>query len=143
ATYWPLEMIAGIANERRREGLGRWQPTEPIQGAVVFIGSVSSQGNRGQVADAASDAPVEAVAATLSTAAIVHGVRGIVVQPGLTDTPMVRALGDERINRDVLPQTQLGRLIQPAEIAEAICFLIANPIISGPLWADAGWHPPA
>ena len=37
----------------------------------------------------------------------------------------------------------LGRLIQPAEIADAICFMLANSAVSGELWVDAGWHAPA
>jgi 3-oxoacyl-[acyl-carrier protein] reductase len=56
---------------------------------------------------------------------------------------MVRSLGEEYINKHVLPDTQLHRLIRPAEIADAICFLIANSAVSGELWADAGWHPSA
>ena len=61
--------------------------------------------------------------------------------PGFTDTPMVRALGEEYIQKYVLPETQLGRLIRPQEIADAICFMITNSAVSGELWADAGWHP--
>ena len=45
--YWALEMISRIATDRKRRGLGRWEPEESVQGTVVFIGSVSSQGNRG------------------------------------------------------------------------------------------------
>ena len=56
---------------------------------------------------------------------------------------MVRALGDEYIKEHILQYTQLGRLIRPEEIAEAICFMIANSAVSGNLWADAGWHPAA
>jgi hypothetical protein len=56
---------------------------------------------------------------------------------------MVRALGDDFINSKILPQTQLRRLIRPQEIADAICFMIANSAVSGQLWADAGWHPNA
>jgi hypothetical protein len=56
---------------------------------------------------------------------------------------MVRALGAEYIAKHILPATQLGRLIRPEEIADAICFLIANSAVSGELWADAGWHPSA
>jgi NAD(P)-dependent dehydrogenase (short-subunit alcohol dehydrogenase family) len=37
---------------------------------------------------------------------------------------------------------ELGRLIEPSEIAKAICFLIANSEVSGHLVTDAGWHPP-
>ena len=54
---------------------------------------------------------------------------------------MVRAMGDEYIEKYVLPDTQLGRLIRPNEIADAICFMISNSAVSGELWADAGWHP--
>jgi 3-oxoacyl-[acyl-carrier protein] reductase len=48
--YWALEMVAGIAESRAQEGLKRWEPAEPLQGMVVFIGSVSSLGSKGQIA---------------------------------------------------------------------------------------------
>jgi NAD(P)-dependent dehydrogenase (short-subunit alcohol dehydrogenase family) len=142
--YWALEMVAGIAEERKRRGLGQWgPPEEKLWGTVVFIGSVSSQGNKGQIAYAASKAGLEGAAATLTKEAIYHGVRCCVIHPGFTDTPMVRALGADFIAKNILPYTQLRRLIRPSEIAEAICFLIANSAVSGELWADAGWHPSA
>ena len=56
---------------------------------------------------------------------------------------MARALGQDFLNKYVLPFTQLRRLIRPEEIADAICFMISNSAVSGELWADAGWHPPA
>lgn len=46
--YWAMEMVAGIAEERRRKGLKRWEPAEALQGAVIFIGSVSSWETRGR-----------------------------------------------------------------------------------------------
>jgi 3-oxoacyl-[acyl-carrier protein] reductase len=141
--YWALEMVARIAEERRRRGLGRWEPDEKLWGTIIFIGSVSSQGNKGQIAYAASKAGLEGAAATLTKEAIFHGVRCCVIHPGFTDTPMVRALGHEYISKNILPYTQLRRLIRPDEIADAICFLIANSAVSGELWADAGWHPSA
>ena len=141
--YWGLEMVVRVAEERRRRGLGRWEPSEKLMGTIVFIGSVSSQGNKGQIAYAASKAGLEGAAATLTKEAIFHGVRCAVIHPGFTDTPMVRALGEEFIAKNVLPYTQLRRLIRPDEIADAICFLIANSAVSGELWADAGWHPSA
>lgn len=141
--YWALEMLSHVAQERHRRGLGRWEPQEKLWGTVVFIGSVSSQGNKGQISYAASKAGLEGAAATLTKEAIYHGVRCCVIHPGFTDTPMVRALGDEFIAKNILPYTQLRRLIRPDEIADAICFLIANSAVSGELWADAGWHPSA
>jgi len=141
--YWALEMVAGIAQERAREGLKRWEPTEPLQGTVIFIGSVSSLGNKGQIAYAATKAGLEGAAATLMMEAIFHGVRCGILHPGFTDTPMVRALGEPLIQEQIIPNTQLRRLIQPDEIADAICFMISNAAVSGSLWADAGWHPRA
>jgi 3-oxoacyl-[acyl-carrier protein] reductase len=142
--YWALETVKGIAEERHRRGLGRWEPPdEELWGTVVFIGSVSSLGNKGQISYAASKAGLDGAAATLTKEAIYHGVRCCVIHPGFTDTPMVRALGEEFIRKNILPHTQLRRLIRPDEIADAICFLIGNSAVSGELWADAGWHPSA
>jgi NAD(P)-dependent dehydrogenase (short-subunit alcohol dehydrogenase family) len=141
--YWAMETIARVAEQRRRHGLKKWEPTEGVQGTVVFIGSVSSQGNIGQVSYATTKAGLDGAQATLSLEAIYHGVRCAIIHPGFTNTPMVRALGDDYINKKVLPFSLLRRLIEPREIADAICFLISNSAVSGQLWADAGWHPPA
>jgi 3-oxoacyl-[acyl-carrier protein] reductase len=139
--YWSLEMVARHAESRHRVGLKRWNPNEGMQGVIIFIGSISSQGNKGQIAYACSKAGLEGAAATLMKEAIFHGVRCGVIHPGFTDTPMVRALGEDYIQKYILPETQLGRLIRPEEIADAICFMVQNSAVSGELWADAGWHP--
>ena len=124
--------------------LGRWNPKEEkLTGTAVFIGSVSSSGNRGQIAYAATKRGLEGAAATLMKEAMFYGVKCAVLHPGFTDTPMVRALGEEFIEKNILPHTQLGRLIRPDEIASAICFMVQNSAVSGELWADAGWHPSA
>jgi len=142
--YWALDMVAQVAMARKARGLGRWEPAEEkLWGTIVFIGSVSSQGNKGQIAYAATKAGLQGAAATLMKEAIYYGVRCCVIHPGFTDTPMVRAMGAETIAKNILPNTQLGRLIRPDEIADAICFLIRNSAVSGELWADAGWHPSA
>jgi 3-oxoacyl-[acyl-carrier protein] reductase len=140
--YWAMEMIARIAEERRRKGLKKWEPEEGVQGSVVFIGSVSSAGNIGQVSYASTKAGLEGAAGTLSREAIFHGVRCAIIHPGFTNTPMVRALGEDYIKKNILPNSRLRRLIEPREIADAILFLVSNSAISGQLWADAGWHAP-
>jgi 3-oxoacyl-[acyl-carrier protein] reductase len=141
--YWGIETIASVARDRHARGIGKWQPKERVQGCIIFIGSVSSAGNRGQVSYAAAKAGLEGAQATLSAEAMYHGVRCAVIHPGFTDTGMVRALGEKFIEEHVIPQTQLRRLIKPEEIADAICFMIRNSTVSGQLWADAGWHPNA
>jgi NAD(P)-dependent dehydrogenase (short-subunit alcohol dehydrogenase family) len=139
--YWALELVSQMAEQRFEKGLGRWTPDEGVQGVVVFIGSVSSRGNKGQISYSATKVGLEGAASTLMTEAIFYGIRCAVVHPGFTDTPMVRALGENYIKKHILPSTQIGRLIRPEEIADAICFLIRNSAVSGQLWADAGWHP--
>ena len=129
--YWALEMVARIAEDRLKKGKGRWAAEEGIQGTIIFIGSISSSGIPGQVSYSATKA------------APYHGVRFATIHPGFTDTPMVRALGQEFIEKNILPYTQLKRLIDPSEIADAIYFMICNSAVSGELWADAGWHPSA
>jgi NAD(P)-dependent dehydrogenase (short-subunit alcohol dehydrogenase family) len=139
--FWALETVARIAQDRFRRGLKRWAPPEHIEGTIIFIGSVSSQGNKGQISYAATKAGLAGAAATLSKEATFYGVRCGVIHPGFTDTPMVRAMGEDLINKAILPATQLQRLIRPEEIADAICFMIGNSAVSGQLWADAGWAP--
>jgi NAD(P)-dependent dehydrogenase (short-subunit alcohol dehydrogenase family) len=140
--YWALEMIGRIAESRHRRGLGRWSHEEGIQGSVILISSISSHGNPGQIAYSSAKAGLDGAEATLAKEANFYGIHSAVIHPGFTDTPMVRTLGQDVIKKNILPYTRLGRLIAPAEIAEAIWFLITNPEVSGQLWADAGWHPP-
>ena len=141
--YWAMEMIARVVESRSKRGLKKWDPTEDMEGAVIFIGSVASQGNKGQISYASTKAALEGAASTLMKEAIFHGVRCSIIHPGFTDTPILQAMGEEYIAKYVLPDTQLGRLIRPEEIADAICFMITNQAVSGQIWADAGWHPAA
>jgi NAD(P)-dependent dehydrogenase (short-subunit alcohol dehydrogenase family) len=139
--YWAIELVAAVAKDRASRGLKRWQPEEGLQGAVVFLGSIASVGNVGQISYSSTKAGLEGAASTLMAEAMYYGVRCSVIHPGFTDTPMVRVLGEEFIRTKVLPQTQLKRLIKPEEIADAICFMVTNAAVSGELWADAGWRP--
>ena len=141
--YWAMEMIGRMAESRFKRGLKKWGPSEEMEGAIIFIGSVASQGNKGQISYASTKAALEGAASTLMKEAIFHGVRCSIIHPGFTDTPILQAMGEEYVAKHVLPDTQLGRLIKPEEIADAICFMITNQAVSGEIWADAGWHPAA
>lgn len=141
--YWAIETVASIAEDRARRSVGRWDPAEGNQGAIVLIGSVSSSGNKGQISYATAKAGLEGAQATLAKEAIFFGVRCAIIHPGYTDTPMVRSLGEDFIKEHILPNTQLRRLCRPSEIAEAIVFMLRNSAVSGSLWVDAGWHPGA
>jgi NAD(P)-dependent dehydrogenase (short-subunit alcohol dehydrogenase family) len=141
--YWALESIASVIEDREARGVGRWMPDEGMQGAIVFIGSVSSHGNVGQVSYAACKAGLDGARATLAMEAKKWGIRAAIVHPGFTDTPMVSAVPGDVMEEHILPQVQIRRLLRPEEIAETICFTLANAAISGSVWADGGWHTPA
>ncbi|MFH1111159.1 MAG: SDR family NAD(P)-dependent oxidoreductase [Planctomycetota bacterium] len=141
--YWAMRTVGSVAVDRAKRGLKEWSPEESVQGAIILIGSISSAGNRGQISYATAKAGLVGAQGTLSKEAIYYGVRCAIIHPGFTDTPMVRALGEKMIQEQVLPNTQLRRLIRPSEIAGAIVFMLKNSAVSGPLWADAGWHPHA
>jgi 3-oxoacyl-[acyl-carrier protein] reductase len=141
--YWAMRTVGSVAVDRAKRGLKQWSPEESVQGAIILIGSISSSGNRGQISYATAKAGLEGAQGTLSKEAIYYGVRCAIIHPGFTDTPMVRALGEKMIQEQVLPNTQLRRLIRPNEIAGAIVFMLKNSAVSGTLWADAGWHPRA
>ncbi len=141
--YWAMQTIASVAKYRHTHGLKRWTAIEGIRGAVIFIGSVSSAGNPGQISYATAKAGLEGAEATLGAEAIFHGMRCAIIHPGYTNTAMVRELGADFIEQSILPNTRLHRLIEPEEIADAICFMIRNAAVSGQLWADAGWRPMA
>ena len=141
--YWAMETIARIAVDRNRQNLKKWHPDEKVQGTIIFIGSFSSQGNRGQVSYASTKAGLAGAASTLMKEAMFHGVRTGVIHPGFVDTPLLQGMPEGYVEQQILPDTQLGRLIRPEEIADAICFMIRNSAVSGQLWADAGWHPAA
>jgi NAD(P)-dependent dehydrogenase (short-subunit alcohol dehydrogenase family) len=141
--YWAMRTVGSVAIDRAKRGLKEWMPAESVQGAIILIGSISSAGNRGQISYATAKAGLEGAQGTLAKEAIYYGVRCAIIHPGFTDTPMVRALGEEMIREQILPNTQLHRLIRPDEIAGAIVFMLKNSAVSGTLWADAGWHPRA
>jgi 3-oxoacyl-[acyl-carrier protein] reductase len=141
--YWAMELVGRVVESRFERGLKKWTPAEEMEGSVIFIGSAASQGNKGQIAYASAKAALEGAASTLMKEAIFHGVRCAIIHPGFTDTPILNSMGEEYLAKYVLPETQLGRLIKPREIADAICFMITNQAVSGELWADAGWHPAA
>ena len=137
--YWSMQMLARIAEQRGAAGLKKWRPEEAIQGAAVLVGSISSRGNRGQIAYSCAKSALNAAAKTLNVEGMYHGVQTKIIHPGFVNTPMAEELPDGLFEDHIKPLIPLGRMIAPDEIADAVCVLIENPAISGQLWADAGF----
>ena len=139
--YWAMETIAGIARHRQAAGSVKWNSNEDIQGVVVLIGSVSSRGNRGQVGYAGAKAALKGVCSTLNLEGLFYGVQTKIIHPGFVDTAMVETIDADYFEEHLKPQIGLGRKIRPGEIAEIICAMVENPVMSGEVWADASMRP--
>jgi NAD(P)-dependent dehydrogenase (short-subunit alcohol dehydrogenase family) len=139
--YWAMETIAGIARHRQSCGTVKWNGNEEIQAVVVLIGSVSCRGNRGQVGYAGAKAALNGICSTLNLEGLFYGVQTKIIHPGFVDTPMVETIDADYFEEHLKPQIGLGRKIRPQEIAEIICAMVENPVISGAVWADASMRP--
>ena len=93
------------------------------KGRIISIASViGSIGNAGQSNYAAAKAGVVAFSKSLAREIGSRGITVNVVAPGFIDTDMTRAM-PEAAREGLLGQIALGRLGEPADIANAVTFL--------------------
>ena len=100
--------------------------TKARWGRIVTITSVvGSMGNAGQSNYAATKAGAEGFTRALAREVGSRAITVNAVAPGFIDTDMTRDLPSD--NRDaLLGQIPLGRLGQPDEIAETVCYLVGD-----------------
>ena len=95
-------------------------------GAIVNISSISAKiGNFGQANYASAKAGIVALTKVTAREYAKYGVRANAIQPGMIETPMTRALGEERLARNAA-ETPLGRLGRPEEVAAVALFLASD-----------------
>lgn len=102
----------------------------------VFIGSISSKGNKGQVSYAATKGGLESASNALNMDGLEHGFVSNIVHPGFTDTQMTADIRTDIMERVILPSIPIRRQLDPREIAEVVCFLINHPYIGQAIWTD-------
>jgi 3-oxoacyl-[acyl-carrier protein] reductase len=97
---------------------------EKGEGAVINIGSVSGKsGEANGAAYSASKFGLIGFTQSLYEEVRQHGVKVSVILPGFVDTPLIP------------PNRQLDRskMIQPADIAQAVCYVLTSPATSCPV----------
>ncbi len=121
------------------------------KGAIVTIGSITAYNSSPLMAYGPTKAAIVNMARNFAVSWGRSGVRVNTVSPGPTRTPAVEAsyARGERDPATMIRQTALGRLVRPAEVAEAVAFLLsdrASAITGVELNVDAGvlaaqlWH---
>ncbi|KAK9956411.1 hypothetical protein ABG768_014146 [Culter alburnus] len=105
-------------------------------GAIVNIGSVVGvKGNSGQCVYSASKAGLEGFTRSLAKEVATRNIRVNLVAPGFIQTDMTEGLEKEAATRRI----PLGRFGEPAEVAQAVLFLLESPYITGQvLLVDGG-----
>jgi 3-oxoacyl-[acyl-carrier protein] reductase len=93
------------------------------RGRILFISSAGAFiGSPGQANYAASKAGLVGMARSMAREVASRSITVNVVAPGLTETNMLAALGEER-RTELAAQVPLGRVARPDEVAEAVGFL--------------------
>jgi len=100
-------------------------------GVIINISSICAAGNAGQSAYSATKAGVNALTVTWAKELGLMGVRVAGIAPGFVETETtVKAISGATLE-DWKKKTPLRRLGKPAEIADAVMFIIGNDYFNG------------
>ncbi|MFK8250017.1 acetoacetyl-CoA reductase [Ancylobacter terrae] len=96
-------------------------------GRIVTISSINGQkGQMGQTNYAAAKAGEIGFSKSLAQENARKGITVNVICPGYIGTEMVRAVPQEILDKQIIPQIPVGRLGEPEEIARCVVFLAAD-----------------
>ena len=118
--------------------------TKPARGSIVNMCSLTTYRASGQPAYAPAKAALKMMTEIMAAEFGPSGVRVNAVAPGYMLTPAMQARIDtgQRDPQAILDKSALRRLVQPADVGEAIFFLCsdaASAITGVTLPVDCGW----
>lgn len=116
---------------------------EKGQGSIVNVSSIYGKvGCKGESPYVSAKSAVVGLTKSLAREFGRKGVRVNAVMPGLTATPTILTMMDQRIRDIFIEETPLGRIAQPQEIASVIAFLLSDEssfITGSILEVTGGW----
>ena len=99
-------------------------------GVIVNISSISREGNVGQTSYSAAKAGVSAMTVTWSKELAHHHIRVAGIAPGYCHTRMMDAVPPKILER-IVSTIPVERLAEPADIADAVLFILRNDYFDG------------
>jgi NAD(P)-dependent dehydrogenase (short-subunit alcohol dehydrogenase family) len=101
------------------------------RGVIINTASIAAfEGQIGQAAYSASKGGIVAMALPIARELARFGIRVMTIAPGIFDTPMLAAMGDE-VRASLGAQTPFPpRLGRPEEYARLAAFIIENPMLN-------------
>ncbi|MGH3875902.1 MAG: SDR family oxidoreductase [Actinophytocola sp.] len=112
-----------------REAVRRMSTADGYEGgAIVLVSSAASRlGSAGEYIDyAASKGAIDSLGIGLSREVAGEGIRVNVVRPGLTSTEIHERNDQPARVRSLEPTIPLGRAAEPAEVADAVLWLLSD-----------------
>jgi 3-oxoacyl-[acyl-carrier protein] reductase len=101
-------------------------------GRIINLSSISAYGNRGQANYSAAKAGVHGFTKTLALELGRFGVTANAIGPGFVETPMTASTAErlgvpfEQFIEAIAKETPVGRVGQPADIADAVSFFASE-----------------
>ena len=96
-------------------------------GSIVNISSTSSEDCPiGRAAYTSSKIALEAMTKTLAYELGRYNIRANCILPGITNTKLMKDNTNENVLNEALKNIALGRIAEPEEIANLVCFLCSN-----------------
>jgi len=91
----------------------------------VITGGIGGEAGMGGPAYVASKSAIVGLVRSLARSLGPYGINVNGIMPGVTDTPMIAGYSPEHRAKQSL-QSPLGRIAEPADIAEVSCFLVSK-----------------
>lgn len=96
-----------------------------IAGSIISIASTAAQSGEGPLHYVTSKAAIVGLTRALARELGSRGIRINAVAPGPTNTPIMQGIPDQWI-KDMESAIPLGRMAEPTEIADAVCWLAGD-----------------